>query len=413
MTARDHALAVLDAKSLPAWKPNLLKRKNLTPPVDPRDVALGEQIIQGTIKNLLLLQHLTAHHANRNPKSIDPLVQKIFAIALYQLRFLTRIPASAAVDEAVNQARRFGRTKAAGFVNAVLRNATRNPDPDLSPEIALSHPKELFNRLKSLLGPEDALRFCQHDQVEPPTILRLNPGHTLSTDVPATPHEQPNLYVLKTAKRPLLAQLAERGIAQVQDATAAAVVPKLDLHSGQQVLDRCAGLGTKTLQIRQAVGDAGQVHAIDANLHRTGTLRLLIAKREFTNVHVHQGSWLREVNVPGQFDRILIDAPCSNSGVLARRPEARYHQSSGALKSLEKLQDDILDDTAPVTKPAGLLLYSTCSVWPEENEHRARAFLQRHPDFELIEENSTLPSFTTDPTKYHDGGYYALLRKRG
>jgi 16S rRNA (cytosine967-C5)-methyltransferase len=98
--------------------------------------------------------------------------------------------------------------------------------------------------------------------------------------------------------------------------------------------------------------------------------------------------------------------------VLARRPEARYHQSASALKSLEKLQDEILNDTAPATKPAGLLLYSTCSVWPEENQHRVAAFLQRHPDFELLEEKSTLPSLTPEPAKYRDGGYYALLRRK-
>ena len=412
MTARDQALHELDSKRLPNWPSNLLRRRS-SAPTDSRDVALAEQLTVGVIKNLLLLQHLTAHHSGRNLKSIDPLVQKILAIALYQLRFLTRIPASAAVDEAVNQAKRFGRTSAAGFVNAVLRNATRQPDPQLPPEIVLSHPKELFNRLKSLLGPEDAVRFCEHDQLEPPTIIRLNPGKALPSDLAATPHEQPGLYVLENAKRPLIAQLAERGIAQVQDTTAAAVVPRMDLHPGHAALDRCAGLGTKTLQIREAVGDTGEVHAIDANAQRVRTLRALAHKRGLSNVHAHHAAWLRELagRIPEQFDRILIDAPCSNSGVLSRRPEARYHQSAGALKSLEKLQDDILNDTAPTAKPGGLLVYSTCSVWPEENEQRVRQFLSTHPDFQLVEEKSTLRSFTPDPTQYRDGGYYAVLRR--
>jgi 16S rRNA (cytosine967-C5)-methyltransferase len=411
MTARDHALHELDARRLPNWPPNLL-RQNFHAPADPRDLALSEQLTVGVIKNLLLLQHLTAHHSSRNLKSIDSLVQKILAIALYQLRFLTRIPASAAVDEAVEQTKRFRRAKSAGFVNAILRNATRNSDPPLSADIALSHPKDLFKRLQSLLARDDALRFCEHDQLEPPTIIRLNSEKALPPHLAATPHEQQNLYVIQNAKRPQLAQLADEGIAQVQDPTAASVVPRLNLHPGHIVLDRCAGLGTKTLQIREHLADTGQVHAIDPAPHRIDTLRSLIATRQLTNVHPHQASWIRELpGLPAQFDRILIDAPCSNSGVLARRPEARYHQSASTLKSLAKLQDDVLNDTAPLAKPAGLLVYSTCSVWPEENQHRVQQFLSTHPEFQLVGDQATLPSFTPEPTQYHDGGYYAVLRR--
>src|SRR5688500_12345981 len=268
MTARDHALHELDSKRLPNWPSNLLRR-NDSAPTDPRDVGLAEQITVGVIKNLLFLQHLTAHHSGRNLKSIDPLVQKILAVALYQLRFLTRIPASAAVDQAVEQAKRLGRSKAAGFVNAVLRNATRNPDPELPADVALSHPKTLFNRFQALLGPEGALRFCEHDQREPPTIVRAGtsavaPIQQLLPDITLTPHEEPGLFVIENAKRHHLARLAAEELAQVQDTTAAAVVPRMDLHPGHVALDRCAGRGTKTLQMRDAVGDGGQVHAIDA-----------------------------------------------------------------------------------------------------------------------------------------------------
>jgi 16S rRNA (cytosine967-C5)-methyltransferase len=421
MTARDHALFELDAKRLPNWPANLLSRDRPRGRLEPRDLALSEQLTLGVVKNLLLLQHLTQHHSKRNLKSIDPLTQKIIAIGLYQLRFLTRVPPSAAVDEAVKQSRRFGRSRASGFVNAVLRNATRDPDPPLPPPIALSHPKQLFRKLEALLGSQDALRFCEHDRLEPPTILRIADPlavsriQQLGPDVVISPHEQPHLYVLENAKRPLLAQLAQEGIAQVQDPTAAAVVPRMDIRPGLTVLDRCSGLGTKTLQIAELLGDTGEIHAIDASPQRVEGLRELVHARAVRNVHAHHASWLRDVagQLPEQFDRILIDAPCSNSGVLARRPEARYHQTDGTLKSLARLQDDILNDTIPATKPRGLLVYSTCSVWPEENRQRVEAFLANHPDFELLEEKSTLPSFDPSPANYHDGGYHAVLRRNG
>jgi 16S rRNA (cytosine967-C5)-methyltransferase len=143
-------------------------------------------------------------------------------------------------------------------------------------------------------------------------------------------------------------------------------------------------------------------------------LRHLLAQRHIENVAVHCAAWLTDLadTVPAQFDRILADVPCSNSGVLARRPEARYTQTPAALESLAKLQDRILSDSAPSVRPAGLLVYSTCSVWPEENRQRIDAFLQRHPDFELQHDQTTLPSFDSDPTRYRDGGYVAVLRRK-
>ena len=145
---------------------------------------------------------------------------------------------------------------------------------------------------------------------------------------------------------------------------------------------------------------------------RCETLRQTLARRQITNATVHCAAWLKDIPDLPHFDAILADVPCSNSGVLARRPEARYHQTPAALASLAKLQDMILDDTAPFLKPGGRLVYSTCSVWPEENRHRVDAFLMRHPDYTLESDQSTLPSFDADPTRYHDGGYVAVLRRK-
>jgi 16S rRNA (cytosine967-C5)-methyltransferase len=122
---------------------------------------------------------------------------------------------------------------------------------------------------------------------------------------------------------------------------------------------------------------------------------------------------MKDVNRPIKtFDRVLIDTPCSNSGVLARRPEARYRQDAQTLRSLEKLQRNILLDTVNSVAPRGLLIYSTCSVWPEENEQIAQWFLAEHPQFTLLRERSTLPSFDSDPARYHDGGYFAVFARK-
>ena len=155
---------------------------------------------------------------------------------------------------------------------------------------------------------------------------------------------------------------------------------------GMRILDRCCGLGTKTLQLREILGESGQIIAIDPDARRIDTLRRLIEQRGYSNIHVVQGSRLAdgsELTTPGSFDRILIDAPCSNSGVLARRSAARYFQSNEALASLETLQSEILADTLPALAPNGLLIYSTCSIWPEENERLINRFLEAHPQLAL------------------------------
>ena len=230
MNARDFALVLLDKKWLPGWKQNLVREKKPRVPLDPRDRALAEQIVNGVVKNLRLLQEAIEHYSGKSPANVDPVVQKILAIALYQLKFLDRIPASAAVDEAVKQTKRFGQRRASGFVNAVLRNFERQPgpavpdasaDPEGYAELALSHPPELFRRLVELLGDERALAFCRHDNAEPPTILRLFKGIERAAlieewerlrdrwkakgmpELPAVeigPHELPGLLVVRGAR---------------------------------------------------------------------------------------------------------------------------------------------------------------------------------------------------------------------
>jgi 16S rRNA (cytosine967-C5)-methyltransferase len=332
------------------------------------------------------------------------------------------------VNEAVNQIRKVGKQSAAGMVNAVLRRAAREgmpalPAADVDPReharTALSHPSELFDRLVELLGStSDALKFCKHDNAPPPTILRLGSGVALRDldapdDVKLTPHEQSGMIVMQPTRAGLLREWSRRGLAQAQDPTSAAVVPQLDAQPGELVLDRCCGLGTKTLQIVEQIGHTGRVVAIDPSPARTNTLRMLLADRGITMVQVVQASWMRGLpsELRGPFDRVLIDAPCSNSGVLARRSAARFAQDEKTLASLIELQMQILDDTADHVRCGGMLVYSTCSVWPEENEQIVRRFVQEHTEFSVAHSESTLPSSDNDPAHYHDGGYYAVLRR--
>lgn len=413
MSARDWALARLDEHPFfPGWKPNQIRRR-IQPPNRSLDVALSERIYLTVVQNLLLLQRLITHHSGKPLKAVDQVLQKILAVGLAQLRFMDRIPPSAAVDEAVEQAKRFGRSRGAGgFVNAILRNALRNPDPaDLPPSIALSHPQPLLDRLAALLGPTDALALALRHNTPPPTIIRTTNGIPKgSTRVTFTPHEVAGMFVVSGASQADFAEWARAGVAQVQDPTAARVVDMCDIRPGHRVLDYCCGSGTKTLQMWERVGNEGVVVATDVDSERVARLRELLAARKINNVQaslIHESEHLKSGSKA--FDRVIIDVPCSNSGVLARRAEARYRQDEPRLKALKKVQQTILRAALPQLAPGGLLVYSTCSIWKEENHGVIAEFLGEHGQLRLVSEKQTLPSLDCDPARHHDGGYVAVL----
>jgi 16S rRNA (cytosine967-C5)-methyltransferase len=423
--ARDWALRELDQVRLPGWGTRLVRRA-VAPPEDPRDQALAEQIWIGSVKFHLALRRRLTAVAHRPAQRVDELVQKILHIGLYQVGMLDRIPSSAAVDEAVEQAKRFGRTAAAGFVNAVLREAIRTPatpepsaadQPHAYAQHVLSHPRELFQRLLDRVGLVHALELCRHNNRVPPIVVRLMPDGTLQdlqrAGVQVIQHDTPGLLVVPSASRSLLAAWARKGWAQAQDATSASVVEWMDLEPGHAVLDRCCGSGTKTLQIFEKLRGAGRLVAMDSSGLRISTFRELLRDRKITTIELVRASKVAEIpNCPGEgFDRVLVDAPCSNSGVLSRRAEARYAQDFDTLKSLALLQEEILIDTAGVVKVGGLLVYATCSIWKEENRGMVDRFLRGHPNFELLRDVETLPKSDGSPSSYRDGGYTAVLKR--
>lgn len=425
-SARDIALLRIDAIALPGWKPDTFRRpRSADEAIDARDLALADRIALAVIKHHGRLKHLIAHYTGRKLSSIDAPVQKILAVALVQLHLLTRIPARAAVDEAVEQTRRFKLGRASGLVNAVLRRATREPEPPLPEpsdlkryiEVTLSHPWALFEKLRTVMGTDDAaIALARRHNDEPPTIVRLGRGVKMASlqaeHITLRPHSVDGMVVVEGARRADFAKWADAGLAQVQDPTSAAVIGKLDVRRKQTILDRCCGVGTKTLQMVDATGDEAIIHAIDPAKQRIALLKSQIVKRGLRSVVVHEADALEKLpDLPQEFDRILIDAPCSNSGVLMRRPEARYHQSPARTESLRKLQGQLLMECLPRLAPKGKLIYSTCSIWREENELLVGEALGALAGYRRTFQLTTLPTTNTDPTRHHDGGYTCVIER--
>ncbi len=423
MNVRDLAAAVLrDAARSRRFVDEALEAPRASVP-DRRDRALLTALVHGVARHRLTLDRLLEAASGR---PADPELADVLRVGAFQLLFLTRVPPSAAVHEAVESARRL-KPAAAGFVNAVLRNLQRGlggdvplPRPGLEPlglkrapwgddpverlSVAHSHPDWLVRRwLGHGWSPERVEAICAAGNLPPVVQVWSNSGESAAALLGAAGvavEERPGGLVALAGAGDLAALEPFRdGRLRVQDEAAARVAPLLDPRPGELVLDACAAPGGKTAHLA-ALG--ARVVALDRSLDKAalvaastrglpaGRVRLLVADA-------------RRPPLRGSFDAVLLDVPCSNTGVLGRRPDARWRIAPSDLARLRPLQDAILDAAAPLVRPGGRLVYSTCSLEPDENEQAVAAFLARHPEFRPGAE------LRVDPAGGSGGGYARRL----
>ena len=284
-----------------------------------RDAGLAHEIVFGVLRFRAQLDFLIDHYAGRSAR-LDPEVRCALRMGIYQLRYLERIPPHAAVGESVELVKRARKRSAAGLVNAILRRVNREPVAWPNREVALSCPEWLLARWERQFGAATA-----------EGIARASLAHTV-------PYVTPE--------------------GRLQDIGSQAIVPLLMLSPGQTMLDLCAAPGNKTAQ---ALSAGARVTACDIHLHRLRHLRDLPA-----GLVVLDGT--QPLPFSGAFDRILLDAPCSGTGTLGRNPEIKWKLTPADLEDLPRRQSALLANARAVLAPGGRLVYSTCSLEPEENE---------------------------------------------
>ncbi|HEY0006028.1 MAG TPA: 16S rRNA (cytosine(967)-C(5))-methyltransferase RsmB [Pyrinomonadaceae bacterium] len=368
-----------------------------------QDRALCYELVQGTLRWQLWLDHLIAHYAGRKAESLDLPVRTALRLGLYQLRVLSRIPASAAVNESVNLVRLARLRSAAALVNAVLRRATREPqynpaaqikDPLQRISIETSHPLWLIERWTRAFGLEEAEGFARANNQSPPTAFRLvqtETGEPYALEALRAeggllePSEiTPDAWRIQGAGA-LLRKMAREGRIYLQDEASQLVAQVLDARAGERVLDTCAAPGSKTTQIATRTRDLKLIVAGDIYEHR---LRTVIESSELQKADkVRTVALDAEVTLPfaqGSFERVLVDAPCTGTGTLRRNPEIRWRISQSDIADLSARQKRIIFNASGMVRPGGRLVYSTCSVEPEENEEVVAAFLRGDADFKLV-----------------------------
>jgi 16S rRNA (cytosine967-C5)-methyltransferase len=378
------------------------------------DRALCHELVLGVLRRRLWLDSVLEHCASRPVANLDLAVKVALRIGLYQLRFLTRIPPSAAVNESVNLVRAAGVKSAAGFVNAVLRRATRESDYDPATRVAepveklaieSSHPQWLIQRWVDTFGPEETMALARANNEAAPVAFRLttkslkteNASRQIIAELKA-----PGAQVVPSKVAPdawrvssqgtardserakagaVLRQLSRDGLIYFQDEASQLVGHLLGVNAGDRVLDVSAAPGSKTTHIA-TLQPRAMIVAGDLYEHRVRTLRDLATTQgvDFIRLVVHDATTdLPFADV--SFDRVLVDAPCSGTGTLRHNPEIRWRLKPEDIAELATKQKQILAKGAAMVRHGGLLLYSTCTLEPDENEAVVGEFIKGHLDF--------------------------------
>lgn len=408
--------------------------------MSPADRALALAIYRTTVQRWFTLQHLLEQHLSKQIRRLEPSMQAVLMSGAAQLVFFDRLPAYAVVDESVRLAHQLIRPNAKSMVNAVLRKVDRlmskakrvdqwTPDASLIPlpgggaiqlpdavlppaapldkhlVVATSMPLRMVREWHQRWGDEQTIQQCLQTIQNPPTTIAVeSPFEPGAHGNHIKPHHIDNTVTWQGPSELLRDFLAQQPARRVQDAASVLPVQSTRDMQPKTILDYCAGLGTKTRQLALLHPDA-QITATDTHPGRRETLREVA--EDLPNVRVIDPEQADDQT----YDLILLDVPCSNTGVLARRPEARYRFSQQSLGELVKLQREIINKAKAWLAPAagndaGLLLYATCSIEPPENHNQIKKLLRTGG--ELLHEHQRMPSGIGDT--YTDGSYHALVR---
>ena len=365
------------------------------------DRGLMNEIVTGVIRWRMRLDWVLTGFFHGNFTKAEINIKNALRVALYQIQYLNRVPQSAAVNEAVEFIKRLRGQKVGDLVNAVLRNIIRNleniryPDPqeDRIRHLAVveSHPVWVTKRWVARYGYEESRQIMAANNAVPDLSLRVNRlkidfNYFLSSLAQHQIEYSRSKYLDFFVRVKHMAGIGsssmfQQGFFAVQDESAGLPVILLDPKPGDRVIDLCAAPGGKTTFIGELMKNVGEIVSVDRYETRLNLVRSACQRLGIANVHAVTADATDAALPPA--DRVLVDAPCSGFGVLAKKPDAKWHRELEDLVRLSSMQQRILANAARLVKPGGILVYSTCTIEPEENADIVRAFLRDHPEFAL------------------------------
>ncbi len=406
--------------------------------LDGQDRQQANEYVQGILRKKSYLDFLISRFSAVTVEDMNPQFKNILRIGLYDLLFMDGTPDYAAINEAVDLAKLMGGSRSGDLMNAILRRVQREmpnlPKPDFEDRTKLiattfSHPEWLVERWVKRFGEREAFQLMQYNNHRPGYYLRVNGLKTndknfhLRLSKSGIAFEEsdwlPGFYRVETLQKIRSKNWFQKGFCQVQDIAAGFAPTILDPKPGETVYDLCAAPGTKTIFMADLMKNQGSILAVDIAADRIGAIAENVTNYGANIVKVQRADIIKE-----RFklvDAVLLDAPCSGTGVLAKRADLRWRRFEKDLKEFTDQQDELLDAAANMVKRGGRLVYSTCSIEPDENIERINHFLKSYDNFELENLEDYLPeevlskdrkSYQTLPHIHKCDGHFGVLLHR-
>lgn len=442
-TVRYVALQTLERIQKGGAYSNLLLKEEIDKgELSQQDSRLLTELVYGTVSRQLLLEFYLRPFISK-AKKVDHWVQLLLELSIYQLYYLDRVPDHAILNEAVEIAKTRGNKGIGKFVNGVLRSIKRQglpetrgiEDPIERLAIQMSMPKWLTQKLTEEIGIEQTKQLG--DSLFSPSRVSLRVDtRRISRKNALTSLAEEGIEAVESiiSEYGIIAQkgfigksdLFKKGLLTVQDETSMLVAPALQIEKHHQVLDACAAPGGKTTHIASFLSkqQKGEVTALDIHEHKMQLIKENAKRMKVDDVIRPEKLDARKVDEnfdKASFDRILVDAPCSGLGLMRRKPDIKYGKAPADLEQLARVQLEILESVAPILKPRGILVYSTCTILSEENQQVVEQFIKKHPEFELIDIpvskylslNLHNKMLTIYPHQYNaDGFFISCLQKK-
>ena len=439
--AREVALKTLykidkeDAYSNIALDQSIKENKNK---LQDRDIGLISEIVYGVITWKLTLDEIIKKYSNIRIKKISAWILNILRMGIYQIVFLDKVPKSAAVNESVNLAKRYGHKSSANFVNAILRKVEKKDyesffeieDPIQRISKTTSMPIWIIEELEKEMDLKKVEEICKNSNLKPNVTIRINTLKTNKKEIETLLQEQniefeegilTDFLILKKVKHIEDLDMFEKGYITIQDEGAGLIPIVLNPKPNDYILDACSSPGGKTTYMAELMKNQGKIIAWDLHEHRINLVEKN-AKRLGINIietECMDASKIRQDYIE-KFDKILLDVPCLGIGVLKRKPDIKWKRKKEDIEEITNIQRNILDTCSKYVKPKGEIVYSTCSIFYEENEKIIEEFLQKNKDFEYA--NIELDVYKEQMTKKgkiqlyqgkeNDGFFICKLQKK-
>lgn len=440
MKAREWALLVINEVIQNGAYANIaLDKQHQKEFIEGQERSLAVELSRGTIKAWGTLDWMISFYLKYPMTDLPPMIGSILRMGFYQIFFMPKIPDSAACNESVELAKKYGHPGTVKLVNAVLRSAVREPEKiawpnkESEPVKYLArkyyHPVWVVKRWYQELGFDQTEYLLEQNNKAPllgirTQVLRNSPQECFKKlenegfDLEFSKLVPEGLRVF--SHPPLTHSLVlKTGEALIQDEGAMLIAHLVDPQPGERILDACAAPGGKSTHLAELMEDKGIVIAQDIHEHKLRLIRQNADKLQLKSIQTHLGDATKINDSELEYDRILVDAPCSGLGTIGRRADTRWRKSEQQIKELTEIQFEILKSASFKLKSGGRLVYSTCTLTPEENELLVSRFLTSHPEFTLIPVEDILENFSGEFLKLWphqtqtDGFFAAIFKKEG